>query len=162
MDTSGYGCTAIALLTGAGGVVAGYFVRFFLAKRSAKRKEDWDQLKDLSKHINALVDEAIGFYCTKHTDEAIRRAKAIQIQRMIALAAQKAQFLARSLENQSIDGYLKRLRQAITQGDGFDADITRAPLELESQRIVAIDQACSAFIGAIDLAFTRSHRAPNF
>ena len=49
MDTSGYGCTAIALLTGAGGVVAGYFVRFFLAKRSAKRKEDWDQLRKLCK-----------------------------------------------------------------------------------------------------------------
>lgn len=155
------GCTVFALLSAGAGGAVGYWVRFFLAKKTAKRKEDWDLLKDLNQHINDVVDQVVSFYCTQDKEVGERRAKAIQIQRMISQAAQKVHFLGSSLENKSLDGYLKRFRQTITKMD-FDADITRPALELNDEKIVAIEEACNGLVGAINLAFTRNHRAVNF
>lgn len=155
METNN-GCTVFALLSAIAGGLFGFFIRFVLAKKSAKRKEDWDLLKELTEHINTLVSEAVSFYCTKDTDAETRRKKGIQIQRMIREAAQKVQFLSQSLGNKSIDGYMKRLRQALTQED-FDADVTREPLNPKDEKIIAIEREGDAFIGAINRG-----RVPNF
>lgn len=154
-------CTVYSALSAFIGIGAGYFIRFFLAKKSAKRKEDWEQLRDLNQYVNDLVDAAIAFFCSQDSEVQVRKKQAIHIQRMVSQAAQKVQAVARSLETPSLDGYLKRLRQSITQND-FDADISRPSLEITDEKIVAIEQACYSLVGATNLAFARLHRKSNF
>lgn len=157
MSDTTQSCTYLAVSTGFIGTAAGYFIRFWLAQRTARRKEDWDQLRDFTSHINELGDEAVAFFCTQETDAVERQKKAIRIQRLISVSGQKATSFSRALGDSSVFTYQKRLRQSITM-DGFDADIKRPCLRPSDDVIINIENACSALIGALDRSYTRLHR----
>lgn len=152
-----HSCTTLAIASGLIGSLLGYGVRYWLAQRSARRKEDWDQLRELTNHINELVDESVAFFCVKETDSSVLQKKAIRLQRLISVSGQKSFALSKSLGDFSVEGFHKRLRQAITQ-EGFDADISRPILNPNDEKIIAIENASNSLIGALDRSFSRAHR----
>lgn len=153
----GTNCAAFAFGSALFGAFIGYGSRILLAKQGAKRKEDWDQLRELTDLTNKLVEEAISFYCTKDASTDERQKKCIRIQRLISISGQKAHSLSIGLEAKQILSYQKRLRQAITMNE-FDADFTREPLLPTDEKITEIERACSALVGALNMFYARTHR----
>jgi hypothetical protein len=153
-------CVVTGFIGILGGAVAGYFVRTFVSRDASARKEDWDQLKDLSEQIDSLASSATEFYCNPRQEARERKSDAIGLQRSIKKICQATLAFGRSINDLSCTSSQVKLRQAITL-EKFDT-VSRAAMQLDDPFIQQIDDVCAKLLWSLQRSYFKRHRRLNF
>lgn len=146
---------ASAVLLAIGGVL-GYCARYFIARESSSRKEDWDQLRSISSDINDLVDAAREFYCNPPSTDYEKKKIMLKLSGMIKRSNQATFALSKALGNLECTRPQVRLRQAITFQD--DAWSTGVALKMNDPVVAEIEEAANAVVGALQLSYFKRYR----